>query len=199
MIAIATLSLSGGIVKGDSTIGTFLGPNDELQPNQSIQSDDGSQVLVYQGDGNLVVYQNGTAIWASNTYQWNPGRAIMQSDGNLVIYDSWGYPKWDSGTYTYQDATLHFLPQALGSGIVICQNGNSAWGSNAYGGTFCSNGTGAPSGEEPVEIVTNSTGQATCSMTIGSTVSSTRCQECGCSIQYSQLPSGITAPTTCAC
>ena len=51
---------------------------------------DGRFVLKYQTDGNFVLYDNGSAVWAINCWpQCNnlgaPGHAIMQEDGNLVV------------------------------------------------------------------------------------------------------------------
>jgi hypothetical protein len=53
---------------------------------------------VFQGDGNLVVYDwQGRVMWASGTY--SPGAVLrMQDDGNLVIYDRWGRPVWATNT-----------------------------------------------------------------------------------------------------
>jgi LasA protease len=61
--------------------------------------------LVMQGDGNLVEYQAGTALWASNTGGDNGAVVEMQSDGNLVIYLN-GAAKWASNTGGFQGAQL---------------------------------------------------------------------------------------------
>ena len=54
--------------------------------------------MVFQGDGNLVVYDwQGQVMWASGTYA--PGAILrMQDDGNLVIYNQWGSPVWATDT-----------------------------------------------------------------------------------------------------
>jgi len=53
---------------------------------------------VFQGDGNLVVYnQYGAPLWASHTH--GSGSSLnLQGDGNLVIYDVHGNALWASGT-----------------------------------------------------------------------------------------------------
>ena len=60
--------------------------------------------LVWQGDGNLVLYTaSGAATWSSNT--WGAGKALsFQADGNLVVYRSLGTSApsealWASGTW----------------------------------------------------------------------------------------------------
>jgi hypothetical protein len=55
--------------------------------------------LSMQGDGNLVLYENGVAKWATGTNLKAPGpySLSMQNDGNLVIYASTG-AIWASNT-----------------------------------------------------------------------------------------------------
>jgi hypothetical protein len=55
--------------------------------------------LSMQGDGNLVLYENGVAKWASGTSGKGSGpySLNMQNDGNLVIYASTG-AIWGSNT-----------------------------------------------------------------------------------------------------
>src|SRR6266496_1640751 len=59
-----------------------------------------SDCLIWQTDGNLVIYRNYAARWASNTH--TPGSCtctmIMQHDGNIVLYTSWGQPYWATNT-----------------------------------------------------------------------------------------------------
>lgn len=63
-----------------------LWPNEALNPGEFIQA--GSTILAYQGDNNLVLYQNGSPLWA--TYLSGnapPVTFVMQeSDCNAVIY-----------------------------------------------------------------------------------------------------------------
>ncbi|KAM0953375.1 putative bulb-type lectin domain-containing protein [Dioscorea sansibarensis] len=58
-----------------------------------------SYTFIMQSDCNLVEYENGSPIWASNT--GGLGRncyVILQSDGNLVIYDNNNRAVWASNT-----------------------------------------------------------------------------------------------------
>src|SRR5439155_550578 len=55
----------------------------QLAGSQSLRSPNGRYVLSMQTDGNLVLYADGQALWASWT-QNNPGAwVVMQGDGNL--------------------------------------------------------------------------------------------------------------------
>jgi hypothetical protein len=53
-----------------------------LSVNQRITSCDGRFYLVLQTDENLVLYNNTTPWWASNTEGRSPGQAVMKTDVN---------------------------------------------------------------------------------------------------------------------
>jgi len=76
-----------------------LSAGQTLNVGQSLVSTNGGlNQLVMQGDGNLVVYTNGRALWTSNT-AGNPGsRLVCQTDGNLVIYSPSNVPIFVTGT-----------------------------------------------------------------------------------------------------
>jgi hypothetical protein len=84
-----------------SSIDTLL-PQQSLAPDQALRSQNGRVVLIYQNDGNLVLYVDGRAMWDSKTAGRPPGRAIMQDDGDFVVYDAEGALAWTSGTAGHQ-------------------------------------------------------------------------------------------------
>jgi len=104
-----------------------LQPNEALQPNQSRTSVDGRFTLIYQSDGNLVLYGPSGWIWASNTSGFSAGQAIMQGDGNLVVYDAGGQWRWSSNTYGNNGA---FLVVQSDGNLVIYRGGTALWASN---------------------------------------------------------------------
>lgn len=74
-------------------------PGQSLTRDQDRVSRNGAFRLVYQGDGNLVLYRvGGSAIWHSVTHGTSPGQVAMQGDGNLVIYNAAGQAVWNSAT-----------------------------------------------------------------------------------------------------
>ncbi len=81
---------------GDKLIDSF---NGQMYPNECRTSGDGRFDLCYQSDGNLVLYDGSTAVWASATNGTSPGHVSMQPDGNLVLYDAGNYPRWHSNTF----------------------------------------------------------------------------------------------------
>lgn len=83
--------------------------------------------LVYQGDGNLVLYNtsNWSAVWNSQTSS-TAGMTCMQGDGNLVVYAQGGAALWSSGTYGNNGAYLVVDP--AGAIVIRRSNDTSFWG-----------------------------------------------------------------------
>lgn len=54
--------------------------------------------LTMQEDGNLVLYKQGKAIWATGTNGKPVKECIFQDDGNFVLYDVNNNPVWASNT-----------------------------------------------------------------------------------------------------
>ena len=76
-----------------------------------------------QGDGNLVLYHEGKALW--NTEPQGRGSWLaMQPDGNLVMYSSEGHPEWASSTNEFEGAYLVLQDD---SNAVIYQDGHAIW------------------------------------------------------------------------
>ena len=57
-----------------------------LSVGQTLWSSNGLFGLVLQQDGNLVVYHQGTAIWATGTNAEKPVSLKMLADGNAALY-----------------------------------------------------------------------------------------------------------------
>ena len=104
-----------------------LQPNEALGPNESRLSVDGRITLIYQSDGNLVLKNGGTVLWASNTSGTSAGQAVMQGDGNLVVRDASGQPRWDSHTSGNNGA---FLVVQSDGNLVIYRSGTALWATN---------------------------------------------------------------------
>jgi hypothetical protein len=103
LLAAVGVSLSGCTSLDDPSLSTAeaaftdrLDAGEVLNPGESISS--GSTSLVYQGDNNLVLYQGGGAIWATNAgLGAAPSNFAMQTDCNAVVYGADGHV-WASGT-----------------------------------------------------------------------------------------------------
>jgi hypothetical protein len=137
--------LDGGLIEGQRnglSAGDRLGANvlystpsagddmlsvEMLAAGQSILSGNGQYRLIYQTDGNLVLYRtsNGAALWASNTWGTAPGACLMQHDGNLVIYNANGIPIWASQTYGYTGNRL--VAQSDGNVVIYTAWGAPIW------------------------------------------------------------------------
>ena len=101
-----------------------------LGVNASVQSCDGRFDLVMQGDGNFVLYEGPTPLWASGTDGTDATVAVMQDDGNLVLYNGSGTPRWASGTDGHGGSSLAVQDDG---NVVIYENGNPIWASNTAG------------------------------------------------------------------
>ena len=106
---------------------SYLFANQSIYSNHSILSCDGRFKLILQPDGNLVLYEGNTALWASNTGGKGGTVATLQGDGNFVIYDAKGKPVWASNTPNHPGADL--LVQNDGN-VVIYYNNAPIWATN---------------------------------------------------------------------
>jgi hypothetical protein len=71
-----------------------------LRPGQSLETTNRNRKLVFQSDGNLVLYNAaGQPLWASGTHGKGGNLLSLQLDGNLVLYNAAGQPLWASGTH----------------------------------------------------------------------------------------------------
>jgi hypothetical protein len=109
---------------------TILNARQSLYPGNSISSPNGRFVLIYQTDGNLVLYDYGNAAWAINcwpvcTGPYSAGVTTMQTDGNFVVYDAGGAPVWH--TYTYGNPGAYLALYDDGSLIVHSSGGGTLW------------------------------------------------------------------------
>jgi hypothetical protein len=103
---------AGGAAGGSSapTAQVLLSSGEELRPNQSKQAFGGTFTFVYQGDGNLVLYRMGRALWSSGTAGQTAYLVAMQGDGNLVVYARPGAPVFNTQTNGNAGARLFLEP-----------------------------------------------------------------------------------------
>jgi hypothetical protein len=100
-----------------------------LVADQALTSSNGLYSLIYQSDGNLVLYGPGGGMWASNTSDTRPGVCIMQSDGNLVIYDPTNTAVWASAT---DDPGSRLVVQNDGNVVIYRPDGSAAWDTGTF-------------------------------------------------------------------
>jgi len=97
------------VVFGHATVyaSDMLYPGEELKKGDNLTSANGRYKLIFQTDGNLVLYGRGyRALWSSNTQGRPVEKCIMQTDGNLVLYLRGGQPVWNSKTYRFPGSFL---------------------------------------------------------------------------------------------
>jgi hypothetical protein len=120
-----------------------LNTGERLLPGQAISS--GSTTLVYQGDNNLVLYQNGTALWATMAALGAPPSSFfMQHDCNAVVYSTGGY-SWASWT---QNLGTACYAKVIDGDWYICSGSTRVF--SARGGGSCVTTWYFPEGGETV-------------------------------------------------
>lgn len=113
-----------------SNVNTTLNSG-RLYPGQSIDTADRRFHLIFQGDGNLVLYSPTHALWATGTDGKSGAFLAMQGDGNLVLYDRNGSPLWYSGTAGY--GNLHLVTQQDGNLVLYNNIDNPIWNTATQG------------------------------------------------------------------
>lgn len=90
-----------GVPTGPTATSPYLRPGEVLYPDHgSISSPSGNHALVYQPDGNLVIYAHGgPALWGAGTENGPVGTVLFTDEGNLVVL-AYGQPEplFQSGT-----------------------------------------------------------------------------------------------------
>jgi hypothetical protein len=85
----------------------MLYPGEELKKGNNLTSANGQYKLIFQTDGNLVLYgRRSRALWSSNTQGRPVEKCIMQTDGNLVLYLPGDKAVWNSKTYRFPGSFL---------------------------------------------------------------------------------------------
>lgn len=110
---------------GDQPCDSVLAPDQALYANESVTSCNGRFSLVMQGDGNVVLYENGgAALWNSQTHGTAGQVVVMQSDGNFVLYDGAGKAVWHTGTHGHPGAALRVEEDG---NVVIWEGWTAIW------------------------------------------------------------------------
>jgi hypothetical protein len=128
----------------DPNRGSILFGGETLAAGQYLLSGDGHYRLFMQGDGNLVEYVGGRALWASDTAGDPGGYLAMQGDGNLVLYSAANQPLWSSSTAGHPGARLALQSDA---NLVIYSSVDAALWSNSVRNTTLGPGETLTGGE----------------------------------------------------
>jgi len=103
-----------------------------LQVNQKITSNNGKYVALFQYDGNFVVYEGTTPLWASYTNGSGASWVVLQDDGNLVIYNAQNAPKWASNTYGKATHGALKLVMQDDANLVVYSGSTPLWASASH-------------------------------------------------------------------
>lgn len=122
------LAVTLGLLSSPTVADEVLLTGQDLAPGQALANC--GRTLIMQTDCNLVLYDNGNAVWSSGTSNGGSGcRLRMQGDGNLVIYSNNGNSVWASNTQ-----------RGEGNYVLVLQRDRNLV---IYGGAFWSTNTNA--------------------------------------------------------
>ncbi len=104
--------------------------NEFLAVGDGLVSKNNQYKLIYQHDGNLVLYRilDNYPLWATNTNGKPAWRVYMQPDGNFVVYEAYKKPVWASNTNHDDDS--YIIIQDDGNLVIYDRQGKSVWESN---------------------------------------------------------------------
>lgn len=97
-------------------------------PGQYLETANRKYKMIFQTDGNLVIYSPSRAIWNSGTFGNLGARLVMQGDGNLVIYSKTGVPLWH--TRSSQHGPSYLVLNQNGNAILFNGRTQPTWASN---------------------------------------------------------------------
>jgi outer membrane protein assembly factor BamB len=104
-----TNTVQGAYPTGAAAVTPDVLPGQVIFKNNHVDSMNGAYRLIYQLDGNLVLYRrsDNTALWPSDTCGRPAGWCEMsEENGNLLMYDPNGYLVWQSASGNYPGAYL---------------------------------------------------------------------------------------------
>lgn len=105
-----------------------LASGGQLRPGEQLVSSNQEFRLIYQTDGNLVLYHGEQALWHTHTFGQSAGRCVIQADdGHLVVYDAGKRAVWCSGVWGAQYAGCRLVLSDEGDLVEIDASGREVW------------------------------------------------------------------------
>jgi hypothetical protein len=95
-------------------------------------SPNGRAQLVFQSDGNLVLYSGAQVLWNSKTMGRGAVSAKIQPDGNFVLSNAAGAPIWASGTNAPNRGDVFLRLQDDGN-LVLYLGAQALWSTQSNG------------------------------------------------------------------
>nr|WP_315034114.1 hypothetical protein [uncultured Chryseobacterium sp.] len=124
-------------VLGSSLFAQKINRGQNLSFEKRYYSSNGDYYLVFQNDGNLVLYnERSSPLWSSNT-EGRGNKAIFQPDGNLVVYDRANRPVFSADTYDKNAEKL--IVQDDGNLVIYGSRDNALWASKSSAGSHSAN------------------------------------------------------------
>lgn len=112
-----------------------LTANQLIAKGSSLTSRNGTYRLMFQTDGNLVIYnRQNQAIWSPNIANKGGIKVILQGDGNFVIYNAQNKALYNTGSQGNPGAKL--VMQNDGNVVIYNRANKAVWDSRTAGGHY---------------------------------------------------------------
>ena len=134
------IETAGAATASAGSAGSYLYAGQTLQQGQYLTSSNGQYQLIMQGDGNLVEYMQGHALWNSGTSGHAGAYAVMQGDGNLVVYQG-STPLWNAGTGGHLTGNYYLAVQSDANVVVYAPGGSPLWATHTVSDSLWANTT----------------------------------------------------------
>ncbi len=130
----------------EPTVNNTLNVGSSMTQGQSLWSADRRFHLIFQYDGNLVIYgPNGASIWSTSTTGAKVANSFtLQADGNFVGYQNAGVSVWNSETGD-QGSNVSLVLQNYGN-LELIKSGIVVWQSYSGGYSASKSGTASLTG-----------------------------------------------------
>ncbi len=122
--------------------------------------------IVFQSDGNLVIYNGTTALWSSGTCNSGATSCVFQNDGNLVMYNSAGKAVWATRSAN-KGGNLLYLDYNSGELYIYSSNKTVIWTSKNSRGERIAVTSGSSSSSSNTSVL-GGISQAVSNVTSGS-------------------------------
>jgi hypothetical protein len=126
---------------------TQLNKGSDLTTGNSIFSPDGKYKITLESNGNMVLYNNNTQVWQSNTAGQGATKLSLQNDGNLVLNTASNQSKWAASS---NNTAVQRLVLSNDGNLLICNNHNAVlWALKDASGSYTTNGSNMSSSNHP--------------------------------------------------
>jgi len=112
-------------VAGDKGPWTSLLPDEELVAGEQLTAANNRSKLVFQNDGNVVLFESDEVIWSTNTAGQAATSFYLGTDGLLALYDKDDNVLWSAGASGFKPKEV--ILQDDRNLVIYAEDGSAPW------------------------------------------------------------------------